>query len=75
MELKNAHNGAVLDVNRFMQDVSCITINVSNKPKGHFLDVFSSVNKSVAEFKADFFCPAHALFIAPVGVNSDTITL
>jgi hypothetical protein len=33
------------------------------------------VNNSVVEFKADFFCPAHALFIAVVRVNGDTITL
>jgi hypothetical protein len=58
-----------------MQDVCCITINVTDKTKGLSLDVFSSVNKSVVEFKADFFCPAHAPFTAVVQANGDSRAL
>jgi hypothetical protein len=75
MEWKNVNDGTILNVNRVIQDVGCITINVTDKKKGPSLDVYSSVNKIVVEFKADFFCPAHASFIAVVSANGHSRTL
>ena len=45
MDWKNASDITILDVNRVMQDFSYFTINVAEKTKGSYLDVFSSVKK------------------------------
>lgn len=47
---------------------------MSLKKKGLSLDVFSSVNKSVVIFKADFYCATNAIFIATFPANGDPRT-
>ena len=64
-----------LKLNRVMQDAFSLTITVTEKTKEPSLDIFSSVKKSGVEFKAEFFCPAQAIFTTVVPMNGDSRTL